>query len=123
MFIKSDFLYGYTCLLPEEIHKYIDKYPACHDIAINMLVTGQTGTSPVLVNAEYLFEFENTQPNTIKQRSQCIDDLSKMFNGKNPLVFNNEIVSRASQENVHTPASWDTWATNADAIKKSNSTK
>lgn len=118
MFMKSDFLYGYTCLLPQEIHEYIDKYPVCHDIAINMLVSGQTGASPVLVHADYLFEFEDTHPHTINQRSQCLDDLTRLFNGKNPLVFNTEVVSKVALENVHTPFSWDTWSANADAMKR-----
>lgn len=118
MFMKSDFLYGYTCLIPENIHHYIDNNPICHDIAINMLVSGMTGTSPVLVKASFLFEFQQMDTQT-KQLSQCLGDLSKLFNGKNPLVFSNELVTRASSHDVHTPVSWDTWEENAEAIKKS----
>ncbi|KAL7319851.1 hypothetical protein PS15m_002938 [Mucor circinelloides] len=122
MFLKSDFLYGYTCIMPEEIHQYIDKYPACRDIAINMLVSGQTGSSPLLVKADYVFEFEDSHPQTIRQRSQCINDLSVLFNGKNPLNLNNEIVSKVSPDQVNTPTPWDTWASSIAAIKaKKNS--
>ncbi|KAI8644704.1 glycosyl transferase family 64 domain-containing protein [Parasitella parasitica] len=117
MFLKSDFLYGYTCILPEEIHQYIDKYPACLDIAINMLVSGQTGSSPILVKADYLFEFQHDHSQTTHQRSQCINELSVLFNGKNPLNLNNEIVSKASPEQASLPASWDSWATSISAIK------
>jgi hypothetical protein len=95
-FMKSDFLHGYTCLLPEEIHQYIDHHPMCHDIGINMLVSGMTGSSPVLVNAS-LSEFQD-KPSSFPtyQLSQCLDDLSKLFNDRNPLIFNNQIVSKAS---------------------------
>ncbi|CAO0791290.1 unnamed protein product [Mucor circinelloides] len=117
MFLKSDFLYGYTCIMPEEIHQYIDKYPACRDIAINMLVSGQTGSSPLLVKADYVFEFEDSHSQTIRQRSQCINDLSVLFNGKNTLNLNNEIVSKVSPDQVNTPTSWDTWASSIAAIK------
>lgn len=117
MFLKSDFLYGYTCIMPEEIHQYIDKYPACRDIAINMLVSGQTGSSPLLVKADYVFEFEDSHSQTIRQRSQCINGLSVLFNGKNTLNLNNEIVSKVSPDQVSTPTSWDTWASSIAAIK------
>jgi hypothetical protein len=92
MFMKSDFLYGYTCLLPEEIHQYIDAYPMCHGIAINMLVSGMTGSSPVLVNSSYVFEQDKPLHNTL---SQCLTGLSKLFGNTNPLVFNDQIVSKA----------------------------
>ncbi|CEP13961.1 hypothetical protein [Parasitella parasitica] len=117
MFLKSDFLYGYTCIMPEEIHQYIDKYPACRDIAINMLVSGQTGSSPMLVKADYLFKFDDRHPQTTLQRSQCINELSVLFNGKNPLILNNEIISKASPKQVNSPTSWDSGTSSVPAIK------
>ena len=122
MFLKSDFLYGYTCIMPEEIHQYIDKYPACRDIAINMLVSGQTGSSPILVKADYLYEFEDNHPQTIHQRSQCINEMSVLFNGKNPLNLNNQIVSKATPEQVNYLDSLDDWASSIAAIKAGKNT-
>lgn len=92
MFMKSDYLYGYTCLLPEQIHHYIDYHPTCHYIAINMLASGMTGTPPLLVNAPSFKTVSNTIQPT--DRIDCINDLSFMFNNKNPLVFNDEVISK-----------------------------
>lgn len=116
--MKSDFLYAYTCLLPEEIHRYIDNNPACLDVGINMLVSGMTGTSHVLVKASFQFMFPKTVIHT-KQLSNCLEDLSKLFGGKNPLIFNNEIVTRVSSQDINTPVAWDTWEENLELIKKS----
>lgn len=122
MFLKSDFLYGYTCIMPEEIHQYIDKYPACRDIAINMLVSGQTGSSPILVKANQLFEFEDNHPQTIRQRSQCINEMSVLFNDKNPLNLNNQVVSKVTPEQLNYPDSWDSWALSKAAIEARKNT-
>lgn len=118
MFIKSDFLYGYTCLVPEEIHHYVDQHPVCSDIAMNMLVSGQTGIAPVLVNPQKAYKFENKHPKTIQERSACIDGLSALFNGKNPLVYNNDIVSKVSSSKKQyqpiKPLSWSKWSESFD---------
>lgn len=115
MFMKSDFLYAYTCLVPEEIHHYIDNNPICYDIAINMLVSGMTGTSPVLIKTSSLFKFQEADTQT-QPLSKCLQDLSKLFNGINPLLFNNQLVTRVSLQDVNTPA----WEDNAETIKESN---
>ncbi|KAG1462734.1 hypothetical protein G6F55_002801 [Rhizopus delemar] len=90
MFMKSDYLYAYTCLLPEQIHYYIDYHPTCHHIAINMLVSGMTGTSPLLLDAP---SFNAIHSNSV-EKMDCINDLSFMFNNNNPLVFNNQVISK-----------------------------
>lgn len=122
MFLKSDFLYGYTCIMPEEIHQYVDKYPVCRDIAINMLVSGQTGSSPILVKADYLYEFEDNHSQTIRQRSQCINEMLVLFNGKNPLNLNNQVVSRVTAKQGNHFNSWDNWASSIAAIKTRKNT-
>src|SRR3954452_1762925 len=37
MFMSSDYLFAYTCLLPQSVHHYVDEQMNCEDIAINML--------------------------------------------------------------------------------------
>lgn len=50
-FMKSDFLFWYSCILPEKIHKYIDEHMNCEDIAMQMV--------GVLLQCEmYFFELE-----------------------------------------------------------------
>ncbi|RKO90509.1 exostosin, partial [Blyttiomyces helicus] len=43
MFIDADMLFLYTCLLPLEIHAYVDRMRNCEDIAFNMMASGLTG--------------------------------------------------------------------------------
>lgn len=97
MFLRSDYLHAYTCLIPEEIHQYIDKHPSCYDIAMNMLVSGMTGSSPVLVDTAY--SQWTKQSNIIQQqKSQCLNELPQFFNNNNPLIFNNELVTQVSSK-------------------------
>jgi hypothetical protein len=37
IFMKSDFLFWYSCILPEKFHKYIDEHMNCEDIAMQMV--------------------------------------------------------------------------------------
>jgi glycogenin glucosyltransferase len=94
MFISSEFLYIYTCLLPQKIHKYIDDNMNCEDIAMNLLVSGMTGSKPsaVLLHVD---DFGTTSGISIKgghliSRSQCMTDLIRLF-GKDTLLYNREV--------------------------------
>lgn len=89
VFMRSDFLYAYTCLLPEQIHQYIDLHPICHDTAINMLVSGMTGSSPILVNTSLVSQHTENPPH-------CLSGLKRFFNGQNMLVFTDLLVTRVS---------------------------
>ena len=117
MFMKSDFLHAYTCLLPQEVHYYVDQHPVCLDIAMNMLASGMTGASPVLLSASFLFRFENDLQDSIAEQSQCINDLSTLFNNQNPLLFSNSIVSRVSKVDTIEAVPWDTWTEAVASIK------
>ncbi|CAO3689834.1 unnamed protein product [Rhizopus stolonifer] len=88
MFVHSDFLYGYTCLLPEQIHHVVDLDPSCQSVAINMLISGMTGSSPLQLNVPS-FKTSHTV-----EKSKCVKELTVFFNNKNPLVFNNQVISR-----------------------------
>ncbi|KAI9482863.1 MAG: nucleotide-diphospho-sugar transferase [Benjaminiella poitrasii] len=86
VFMKSDYLYAYTCLLPQEVHHYVDQHPQCVDTAINMLVSGLTGVSPVLIPSSSTTKSES--------KSSCIAGLSPFFNDKSTLVSTNQIISQ-----------------------------
>ncbi|KAI8371698.1 nucleotide-diphospho-sugar transferase [Radiomyces spectabilis] len=94
MFLKTDYLYAYTCLLPEQIHQYLDKHPDCTEIAINMMASGTSATRPLFVNAPVtrLPTQRATGPDA-SEMSQCIVDLMPMFGGKNTLLYNNQVIS------------------------------
>ena len=49
MFIRSEYLFWYTCILPECVHAYIDDNMNCEDIAMQMLASGMTNQAPVAV--------------------------------------------------------------------------
>lgn len=95
MFLKTDYLYGYTCLLPEQVHYYVDQHPECLDIAMNMMVSGMTAAPPLLVHTNH------SLPANQETSNQCIQDLTlQFFNKKNPLILNDEIVVDISQHNI-----------------------
>ncbi|RUS13777.1 glycosyl transferase family 64 domain-containing protein [Endogone sp. FLAS-F59071] len=113
MFMKSDFLFAYTCLLPREIHKYVDDKFNCEDIAINMLASGMTGARPQVVDSHGLRDFGtlngiSTQDGHMNERAYCIADLISLFNGTDPLLNNVEMSIRFNA--VHfTKEVWDDW--------------
>lgn len=111
MFLKSDYLYGYTCLLPEQVHYYIDKNPECLDIAMNMMVSGMTAAPPLLVNTNSLAQLGSSSDQTILEtKSQCIKDLTVHFNKKNPLILNDEIIAHTTKHDIQSSAfSWSNW--------------
>ena len=94
MFINAEFLYIYTCLLPPRIHRYIDDHMNCEDIAMNLLVSGMTGSRPTAVLL-HVDDFGTTSGISIKvghlnNRSQCMTDLIRLF-GKDTLRYNREV--------------------------------
>lgn len=110
MFLKTDYLYGYTCLLPEQVHYYIDKNPECADIAMNMMVSGMTAATPLLVNTNSLSQLGSIDHSLTETRSQCIKDLMVHFNKKNPLILNDEIVSHTTKNDIQSSSfSWANW--------------
>eukprot|EP00917_Polyrhabdina_sp_WS-2016_P018346 GHVP01039536.1.p1 GENE.GHVP01039536.1~~GHVP01039536.1.p1 ORF type:complete len:643 (-),score=97.34 GHVP01039536.1:1091-3019(-) len=50
MFIATEYLLIYSCLLPLEIHLLVDRGGDGADIAMNMLVAGMTGLRPLFVS-------------------------------------------------------------------------
>lgn len=94
MFIASEFLYIYTCLLPTKIHRYIDDHMNCEDIAMNLLVSGMTGSKPTALMLK-VDDFGTTSGISIKtghlnNRSQCMTDLIRLF-GRDTLKYNREV--------------------------------
>lgn len=84
MFMRSEYLYIYTCLFSSEILDYIDQVKNCEDIAMNILVTGMTGASPVsvLIQSDDFGTFQGISTNQGHQneRSKCLSKFLNIFN-------------------------------------------
>jgi hypothetical protein len=94
MFMSSEYLYDYTCLLPTRIHRSIDEKLNCEDIAMNLMVSGMTGAKPVAVLL-HVDDFGTTSGISTKQghlsnRSTCMTDLIRLF-GRDTLKYNREV--------------------------------
>lgn len=99
MMISSDYLFIYTCILPERIHRYVDEQPEdCSDLAMNLLITGMTALRPMLIKSDF-----STDPESPKYdsswgmvRAYMLRDLVKLFTGgtRDPLLYNSLIVNQ-----------------------------
>jgi glycogenin len=50
MFMASEYLFIYTCLLPQRVHKFVDECKIdTADLALNLLVMGMTSAPPIAV--------------------------------------------------------------------------
>ena len=93
MFIRSEYLFWYTCLLPERIHAYINKNRNCEDIAMQMMVSGMTNSPPVAVQVtkpilDYgIFTGISAMKDHIQKRGGCLS----YFQKKNVLVYSNSV--------------------------------
>lgn len=98
MFLKSDWLLAYTCLLPDKVTSYLEDHPSCKDIAMNMLVSGTTSTAPILVKPSSTNTIIPPPANTRAiPYDQCINDLVSMFDGKNTLQRSKAVIVRAAE--------------------------
>lgn len=95
MFMSAEYLFDYTCLLPLRIHRGIDEWKNCEDIAMNFLVTAKTGQRPiaVLLPSE---DFGTTsgiswKGGHLEVRTQCLNRLIELFGGVVPLKHNRQV--------------------------------
>ncbi|GAA5912955.1 hypothetical protein JCM8208_002413 [Rhodotorula glutinis] len=98
MMINANFLHAYTCVLPPEIHRYVDYGKNCEDIAMNMMVSGLTGAAPVCVHDEEVLDFGTSKGISISaaftmRRDTCTGDLIDLF-GRDTLVSSTEHVRK-----------------------------
>jgi hypothetical protein len=99
MMLNSDFLFIYTCILPEKIHRYVDEQPEdSSDLAMNLLLAGMTANRPMLIKSDF-----STDPESPKYdsswgmlRAQMLRDLIKLYTGgtKDPLLYSSLIVGQ-----------------------------
>ena len=99
MFIRSEYLLWYTCILPECVHAYIDDNMNCEDIAMQILVSGMTNQPPVAVQVLKPIEDYgtvrgiSTHSGHLNNRASCMDFFHKSFGYKDVLLYNNAVAT------------------------------
>eukprot|EP00871_Galdieria_phlegrea_P002310 jgi/Galph1/307/GphlegSOOS_G5068.1 len=104
IFMKSDFLFWYTCILTEKVHEFVDKQKNCEDIAMQMMVSGMTRTPPLAVAAKIAPEDYGTDKSIggistkvghKEARNKCITFfINNVFRQKDPLLYNSVVQAR-----------------------------
>ncbi|KAL5039865.1 hypothetical protein BDV3_003243 [Batrachochytrium dendrobatidis] len=118
MFFRKEYLTIYTCMVPQQVHAYIDTIKNCEDITMNFIASAITGKAPLTINfpmvdtqkngqstqqhrdlmLEVMADFGQSDGISTKNdhqlhRSMCISDLVQLF-GTYPLVDTDIEVSR-----------------------------
>lgn len=113
MFVKSEYLFAYTCLMDPALHEYVDANLNCEDIGFSLMVSGLTSVSNVYVAVKSrirdygLSQGISTNGNHIKARRQCISNMiSTFWKGNDPTRMSNEMVSPFEAAH-YARGSWD----------------
>ncbi|KAI7891622.1 glycosyl transferase family 64 domain-containing protein [Mucor mucedo] len=92
MFIRSDYLFSYTCLLEPQLHASVDSQLNCEDLGFAMMASGLSGAPPTVVRtAKSMEDFGlrkgiSTNAAHMPARSQCISDfISDYWHKVDPL--------------------------------------
>lgn len=84
LFMHTRFLFLYTCLLPAEVHRLVDEFINCEDLAINMLFSAGAGRGPLHACAR-LQDRGNTDEALSARaghkpaRTHCLNQLAALF--------------------------------------------
>jgi hypothetical protein len=123
--LHHDFLTRYTHEMPMSIRNLVDHERNCEDIAMQFMMSNHTGLSPIYVKGHLrdlgVFSGISTSHNVAKakhmdSRSRCLNELTTIYGGVNPLVTSHHIVDSASNGWAYTPStvfeyiSSDLWA-------------
>ncbi|KAI8137887.1 glycosyl transferase family 64 domain-containing protein [Fennellomyces sp. T-0311] len=99
MFVHTDYLYAYTCLMDTSIHRIIDEWTNCEDIAFNMMVSGLSGAPAVAVRPEKpLIDFGldqgiSTNLQHMGGRGECVSHfITNYWSAKDPLYVSHTSV-------------------------------
>lgn len=99
LLINHEYLFAYTCLLPERIHRYLDEQDEDGaDMAMNLMVAGMSGNRPILVRSDMpdpeLPRFAGGEGILYAHnKGKLLQELGKLMSqNKDPLTFNNVMV-------------------------------
>ncbi|KAI9499671.1 glycosyl transferase family 64 domain-containing protein [Zychaea mexicana] len=99
MFVRTEYLFAYTCLMDRKVHHAIDTWTNCEDIAFNMMVSGLPGAPAIAVTPQnYIIDFGlkngiSTNLQHMGSRSECVEHfITNYWNGKDPLLVSSTAV-------------------------------
>ncbi|KAI9469818.1 MAG: glycosyl transferase family 64 domain-containing protein [Benjaminiella poitrasii] len=100
MFIRSDYLFSYTCLLDPGLHETVDSQLNCEDLGFSMMASGMSGVAPTFVRPQKAMEDfglkKGISTNTahMPARSKCISDfITAFWHEKDPLIKSYDAVT------------------------------
>lgn len=107
LLLNSEYLFAYTCLLPERIHRYLDELALAEplllyggaDLAMNLLAQGMTGQRPIAIKSNFpdpeRFSFSLANDYSL-QKGKVLQMLQRFFHpgGREMLHPNSLLVSQ-----------------------------
>lgn len=107
MFIRSEYLFSFTCLLDPELHATVDGQLNCEDLGFSMMASGLSGAAPTYVRTQKTMEDfglkKGISTNTahMPARAQCISDfITDYWHTKDPLVMAYDAVSQYERPQI-----------------------
>jgi glycogenin glucosyltransferase len=104
LLLNAEYLFAYTCLLPERIHRFLDEQDDDGvDLAMNLMVSGMSANRPILVRSDLqdpeLTKFYGGEGQVyMHSKGRLLQELAKMFavtlHSRDPLLFNNVCVAQ-----------------------------
>ncbi|KAI8580284.1 hypothetical protein K450DRAFT_198674 [Umbelopsis ramanniana AG] len=123
MFIRSEYLFAYTCLMDPALHEYVDANLNCEDIGFSLMVSGLTSVTNVYVAVKSrirdygLSQGISTNGNHIKARRECISNMIGTFwKGNDPTRMTSEMVS-SFEAARYARGTWDQLAKEVESIE------
>ncbi|KAG2176402.1 hypothetical protein INT43_005636 [Umbelopsis isabellina] len=116
MFIRSEYLFAYTCLMSPALHTYVDEHMNCEDIGFSFMVSGLTATTNTYVRTqERIRDYGlnagiSTNNQHIAARRDCVTDFVEThWNKQDPTRMSSEVVSMFEKVKIQR-AKWGTIA-------------
>ncbi|KAG1139747.1 hypothetical protein G6F37_009638 [Rhizopus arrhizus] len=107
MFIHSDYLFAYTCVLEPKLHEYVDNELNCEDLGFAMMASGLSHTAPTYVRpSNPLEDFGLTQGIStnnkhMPSRATCVSDfITQYWSQKDPLIKSYDTVIRFAKPEI-----------------------
>ena len=103
VFLRSEYLFWYTCLSPQPVLDFVDKNKNCEDIALNMLISGTTNSPPLAVNVfNAIIDYGadaglSNRQGHLKYKAVCLDKFHEHFGWKDVLLHTSVCLYRFSQ--------------------------
>ncbi|KAI8088561.1 glycosyl transferase family 64 domain-containing protein [Thamnidium elegans] len=109
MFIRSDYLFSYTCLLEPDLHASVDSQLNCEDLGFAMMAAGLSGAGPTYVRTQKSMEDFglkkgiSTNAAHMPARSQCITDfITNYWHANDPLIQSNDAAAPFVRPQIRT---------------------